>query len=254
MGVRYGLASTHSGNRLLDRLGSKDRRRIIGNCVAVELEGGAVLAVAGATLKWVYFPVTACISLRAETAQGTTVEIGMIGREGVLGGGLSLGVNEAPLRAVVNSAGSALRMAAAAYTSELAGHPVVRKLFLRYSFLRFTQASAAALCVRFHSVEQRLARWLLMMSERTSGGLICVTQADLSALLGVRRVSVTHAAQSLQLRRVILYRRGRISVMSPSGLATSACTCYAEDRVRHRRIMGALPTINRPLWARASGR
>ncbi|MFZ2989332.1 Crp/Fnr family transcriptional regulator, partial [Ideonella sp.] len=165
---------------------------------------------------------------RIDTHPG--IEVGMVGREGLLGLHLSLGVLTAPLRVVVQGAGSAWRIPAAAFADELARSQPLQGLIKRYLHVRMVQLASSAVCLRYHLIAPRLARWLLMSQDRAHSNRFLITQEFLAYMLGVRRVGVTVAASALQRAGLIEYHRGHLTVRDRSGLEAAACGCYAADR------------------------
>lgn len=214
------------GSRLLAHLSVKERASFIALCDTVELAFGQVLAEPDVRISDVYFPLTGFVSLIAPVGEHATLEVGLIGPEGMLGATLALGVDAAPLQALVQGAGSALRLSAARFRREMAARPALREVMLRYCFVMLRQVSQTAACTHYHSIEARLARWLLM------------TQEFLSSMLGVRRVGVTEAAGKLQSRKLIDYHRGEIVVLNRRGLEAASCGCYAGDKRLYTRTLG----------------
>src|SRR6202171_169636 len=151
---------------------------------------------------------------------------------------LALGLDMSPVRAVVQGVGSALRMDAATFCHELGRSPTLQRDIDRYVFIHLSQLSQTAACTRFHVVEARLARWLLMTQDRAHADGFHITQQFLALMLGVRRVGVTKAASSLQNRRLIHYSRGNITVLDRSGLRAASCVCYRADREAYEQILG----------------
>jgi CRP-like cAMP-binding protein len=229
--------SASPGNRLLDALPSTDRRRVIAASDNVELVFADVLYDLGDTLSHVYFPRSCFISL-IMPIDDTSLEVGLIGSEGMFGTPLALGINVSPVRAVVQGPGSALRMGAASFCREFGRSPALQREIDRYVFVRASQLARLAGCTRFHLLEARLARWLLMTQDRAHANSFPVTQQLLALMLGVRRVGVTKAAGSLQERNLIRYRRGRMTVLDRRGLKAASCACYDEDRRSYERILG----------------
>ena len=168
-----------------------------------------------------------------------SLEVGLIGNEGMFGVPLALGVDASPVGAVVRGAGAALRMDAALFSRELGRSEVLQRTIDRYAFVHLSQLAQAAACTRFHVVEARLARWLLMTQDRARRDTFHVTQESLAVMLGVRRVGVTKAASSLQQRGWIRYSRGDITVLDRHGLLGASCGCYEADRDCYERMLGA---------------
>jgi CRP-like cAMP-binding protein len=238
MSPRKGTVPPDGSSRLLSFLPAKDRSSFIARCDQVELEFGQVLAMPDKRIADVYFPLTGFVSLIAPVAGGATLEVGLIGPEGMLGATLALGVDRAPLRGLVQGAGSALRLSAAQFARELDARPALRRIVLRYCYVLLRQVSQTAACTHYHSIEARLARWLLMTQDRVRGNSLHLTQSFLSGMLGVRRVGVTQAAGALQGRSLIGYRRGEIVVVNRRGLEAAACGCYTGDKRLYDRAFG----------------
>jgi CRP-like cAMP-binding protein len=229
---------TPAVNRLLEALPKNDLRRMRSRCDAVELAFADVLYTPGERLSQVYFPTTGFISLIMPAGASASLEVGLVGNEGMFGIPLALGVDVSPMRAVVQGAGSALRMGAASFRRLLAQSPALQREIDRYVFVHLTQLAQTAACTRFHVVEARLARWLLMTQDRAHANAFHVTQEFLALMLGVRRVGVTKAAGALQKRNLIHYRRGNITVLDRRGLKAASCGCYQADRESYDRILG----------------
>ena len=224
-------------NRLLEALPSGDRRRVFAECETVELVFGDVLYKPWDRLSHVYFPTTSFISLIMPVDGSGSLEVGLVGNEGMFGIPLVLGVDVSPVRAVVQGAGSALRMDAPAFCRELGRSRALRREIDRYVFVHLSQLAQTAACTRFHVVEARLARWLLMTQDRAHANTFHITQEFLAFMLGVRRVGVTKAASSLQERNLIRYSRGNITVLDRRGLKAASCGCYKADRASYDRIL-----------------
>ncbi len=224
-------------NRLLETLPSSDRSRILAKCGTVELAFAEVLYTPRERIRHVYFPTGGFISLIMPIDKASSLEVGLIGNEGMFGIPLALGVDESPVRAVVQGAGPALRLDAASFRRELERSAALRFKINRYAFVQLSQLAQSAACTRFHVVEARLARWLLMTQDRARADDFHITQEFLALMLGVRRVGVTKAASSLQERRLIHYSRGNITVLDRRGLQAASCGCYKADKDAYDRML-----------------
>ena len=227
-----------ASNRLLATLPTRELRRMLAGCELVELAFAEVLYIPGRRLAHVYFPTRSFISLIMPVDASASLEVGLVGNEGMFGVPLVLDIDVSPVRAVVQGAGSALRMETASFRRELGLSPALHRTIDRYAFIQLTQLAQAAACTRFHLVEARLARWLLMTQDRAHGNSFFVTQAFLALMLGIRRVGVTRAARSLLQRGLIDYSRGNITILDRRGLKAAACGCYKADVESYDRILG----------------
>lgn len=227
---RNGVYVASVENHLIEMLPRKDRRRLLSLCEPVELGLSDVLSEAGKPMRQVYFPTVAFISLVTAIDGKPVLEVGMVGREGMLGAQLALGVGTAPLHAVVQGGGAAWRMSAARFRSEFANSAALQRCLNRYLYVLMGQLANSAGCVRFHLIGARLARWLLMTQDRARSPSFHVTHEFLAYMLGVRRVGITTAAGDLQRSGLIEYRRGELTVLDRRGLESAACGCYANDR------------------------
>ena len=227
-----------AANHLLEALPEDDRRRMLAGCETVELAFAEVLYTPEERLDHVYFPTSSFIALIMPVDRCGSLEVGLIGNEGMFGIPLALGVDVSPVGAMVLGAGAALRMDAARFCRELARSEALQREIDRYVFVHLSQLAQAAACTRFHVVEARLARWLLMTQDRAHADTFHVTQEFLALMLGVRRVGVTKAASSLQERGLIRYSRGNITVLDRRGLKAASCGCYKADRESYDRVLG----------------
>jgi CRP-like cAMP-binding protein len=233
--------SANAVNRLLEPLPENDLRRMLAGCETVALAFSEVLYLPTERLGHVYFPTSSFISLVMPVDRTDSLEVGLIGNEGMFGVPLALGVDASPVGAVVRGAGAALRMDAALFSRELGRSDALQRTIDRYAFVHLSQLAQAAACTRFHVVEARLARWLLMTQDRARTSTFHVTQEFLALMLGVRRVGVTKAASSLQRRGLIKYNRGDITVLDRCRLEAASCGCYDADRDHYDRMFGASP-------------
>jgi CRP-like cAMP-binding protein len=224
-------------NHLLSRLPRKDRVRLQAICEPVELVRAEVLCEADQPIRHVYFPTEGFLSLVATIDGSPGVEVGMVGREGMLGAHLALGQTTLPLRALVQGPGAAWCVAAAAFRRELAHSTALRHGVYRYLSVLMAQQATSAGCLRFHKIGPRLARWLLMSQDRAHSDSFYATQEFLAYMLGVRREGITAAAGDLQRRDLVGYHRGHFTVLDRSGLEASACGCYAADQRCYAKLL-----------------
>ena len=224
-------------NHLIELLPRKDRLHLLAVCEPVQLTLAEVLSEPGQPTRHVYFPVDGFISLVALVEGSPGVEVGMVGREGMLGAQLALGVVTAPLHAVVQGAGSSWRIGTPAFRRELARSTSLQRGMYRYLYVLMAQQAASAACLRFHLTRQRLARWLLMSQDRAHSDNFHVTHEFLAYMLGMRRVGITSAASALQRGGLIEYHRGELKVLDRSGLEGAACSCYAADRKTYTQLL-----------------
>jgi len=220
-------ANRKVANSLLAALPGKNYQRLLSGLELVTLNFGDVLYEAGQKIRHVYFPGNSLVSLLTLVNGRMALEVGMVGREGMVGVPLALGSDVSPVRALVQGAGTAMRMTSARFSREIRESPQLQHGVYGYANALMAQVSQTAACNRFHVVEARLARWLLMTRDRMRSKDFRLTQEFLSHMLGVRRVGVTNAARALQNRKLIDYSRGKISILDDRGLEAAACECYA---------------------------
>jgi len=214
-------------NNILAALPGSELEKFAMKLRPVPLKLGHVLYEPSRTVEDVYFPTSGVISLLAAFEDGATVEAGVIGREGMLGTSVVLGAETTPHQALVQADGHALKMAARDLKAEVQKDGLLLNLLLRFTNALFTQVAQTAGCNRAHTLEQRLARWLLLTHDRVQQDEFAITQEFLSRMLGVRRAGVSVAASALREMRAIDYRRGKVIVLDRSGLENSSCECYS---------------------------
>jgi CRP-like cAMP-binding protein len=214
-------------NELLAAMPRKAHDRLVPALTPVALAFGEVLYEPGATITQVYFPCESMVSLLLPVENHLDIEVGLVGREGMVGASLALGIPHSPVKALVQGAGSALCLSAASFRRELVRTPALQRAVNRYIYSLMAQITQTAACNRFHVVEARLARWLLLTRDRMRSLKFRMTHEFLSHMLGVRRVGVTEAASSLQRQKLIEYSRGNIRILDERGLEAACCGCYA---------------------------
>jgi CRP-like cAMP-binding protein len=224
-------------NQLLAGLPDVDRRRLLDRATCIELAAADVLYQPGGRIRDVYFPTGGSISLVTKLHGHDQLQVGLVGDEGMLGTSLVLGVSSAPTLARVQDAGSAWRIESTPFIEALELSVALRSHLQRYLHVVMCQSTQTAACTRFHVVEARLARWLLMTRDRAHSDQFHSTHESLASILGVRRAGVTHAAGALQQQGLIRYSRGEITVLDLKGLETAACDCYFANRSAYSRTM-----------------
>jgi CRP-like cAMP-binding protein len=220
-------------NQLIELLPQPYRDQLLARCELVPLLLGTALCERDAVMRHVYFPSTGFLSLVAQIDGHPGLEIGMVGREGMVGASLALGVSGVPLRVLVQGSGTAWRMAAGSFKRELARSAALHRFVDRYLYVMLSQIAASAGCLRFHLIPARLARWLLMSQDRAQADHFHITHELLATMLGVRRVGITVAATALQRQGLIRYHRGELTVLDRTGLEAVSCSCYAAARLSY---------------------
>jgi CRP-like cAMP-binding protein len=213
-------------NDLLAALPKNEYQHLLTRLEQVTLTLGEVLYRPAESIQYVYFPINTMVSLLTSVDGHQALEVGMVGHEGMLGVPLALGVNHSPVYALVQGTGMSMRMSAANFRNELHSSISLQHEVYRYVYELMFQITQSAACNRFHRVEARLARWLLMTRDRLLSNKFHLTQSLLSDMLGVRRVGVTQAAGVLRERNLISYTRGEICILDSNGLEATACDCY----------------------------
>ncbi|MEO7039712.1 MAG: Crp/Fnr family transcriptional regulator [Gemmatimonadaceae bacterium] len=219
--------ATH--NLLLAALSPDDLALISAELESVKLTMGEILYEAGATIEYVYFPTTGCVSM-IHSIDGGSVEVGTIGLEGFAGLPVLLRASSEPTTALVQVEGLAYRITSAAFREVVGESEHMERIFLRFGMALFNQVAQSVACNRLHSLEERCARWLLITHDRVDGDQFKLTQEFLSYMLGVHRPAVTLAAGVLQEAGYIRYSRGNITVTDRAGLEGASCGCYRATR------------------------
>jgi len=215
-----------AANYLLAALPKQDYQHLFSRLEPVTLSFGEVLYRPGENIQYVYFPIDSMVSLLTQVEGHQAFEVGMVGHEGMLGIPLALGISSSPVHALVQGSGIAFRMTSENFR-EIFHHSLpLQRVVYRYTYELMVQITQSAACNRFHRVEARLARWLLMTRDRLLTNQFHLTQSLLSDMLGVRRVGITQAAGILRQRKLISYSRGEISILDSEGLESAACHCY----------------------------
>ena len=233
------MNQAHLANRLIADLPHASRKHLLASCEDVDLGFGEALCARGDRIRHVYFPVDGFISELIPVDGRLSLEMGLVGNEGMLGVTVALGVDTASLDALVQGAGHALRIGVPKFRRELDANPALRRMTYRYAGVLMAQWSQAAACLRFHRLDARLARWLLMTHDRASSDELHITHELLAQMLGVRRVGVTKAAGLLQEQKLLRYRRGEITIINRGGLEAASCGCYRAGTEAYDRILGS---------------
>ena len=226
-------ARVRSENLLLAALPSKDYARLESVLEPVTITYGEVLYEPGERMRHVYFPSNCLVSLLTLVEGHRALEVGLVGREGMIGARLALGASKSSVRALVQGTGTAMRMNAQSFLREFRRSQTLQRVLLQFTDTLMVQVTQTAACNRFHVVEARLARWLLMTAERMRSATFHMTHGFIADMLGVRREGVTVAAFAMQRRGIIQYRRGNITILDHKGLEAASCSCY-----RHLQLMG----------------
>lgn len=231
------MTDKHIANRLLAALPSKEYKRLVPDLEPFALNYADGIYRYGADIKHVYFPNSGIVSLLSTVDERSLLEVGIVGNEGMIGLPLFLGVKRSANRAIVQGSGSAVRLTASAFRAECELGGKLSLILRRFTHTLMAQISQSSACFRFHPVEQRLSRWLLMTSDRMGSDDFQLTQEFLSNMLGVRREAVNKSAIELQSRGLISYARGRISITNRKKLERAACKCYAIIRKEESAAM-----------------
>lgn len=224
-------------NHLLASLPNEDLDRLRPHLKYTELQRRQTLLKAGALIDHVYFPLQGMISLVRQLEDGIAIEVGIVGNDGMLGAPVALGTDLMPCEAMVQLPGAALRLSADVLRAELGRSPPLRALLLRYVQAFFSQISQSVACNGRHTLEQRLARWMLMAQDCVGGGELPISHEFLAMMLARRRAGVTTALGALRAAGLIASSQGRIIISDRKGLEAAACECYRTVKQEYRRLL-----------------
>jgi CRP-like cAMP-binding protein len=239
--MRHPDSSPLPANGLIASLPRVDRDHVTGACEHAELDFGKPVCNPGDTIRHVYFPTNSYISLITPPGTSESLEVGMVGNEGMFGITLLLGVKTSPLLGVVQGGGPALRMSASRFTKVANESVPFRQKLNRYLYVLTAQIAQTAACNRFHLLDQRMARWLLMSQDRAHSDTFRLTHQFLAYMLGVRRAGVTEAAGRLQAKGLIRYVRGVLTVLDRKALEAVACSCYGALNATYKQHLPRPP-------------
>jgi CRP-like cAMP-binding protein len=217
---------TRSANRLLAALSEEEYGRLLSNAKLVHVEKGDILYMAGDRIEQIYFPLTGMISLLSTTGSGATIEVAMVGSEGIVGLPVLMSIDKMPYEVMAQMGGDLLRTGAGEAKEEFGLCGRFHDLMLRYTHVLITQITQSAVCNRFHSVEKRLCRWLLIARDCINSDTIDLTQETIAHMLGIPRTGVTMAAGAIQRAGLIRYSRGKIVILDREKLHGASCECY----------------------------
>jgi len=231
------LGSLVPENKLLAALSAKCYGRLAPDLTAFDLPLGKILYNPKQTIKYVYFPRWSAISMVNIFADGAMVEVGVIGREGVVGASLISGDDVSPHQAIVQIGDGGWRMPAGVFKREIESNGELKTIVSRYSQALFTQTAQTAACNRMHPIVKRLARWLLLMQDRMETDILQLTHEFIATMLGSRRAGVTIAAGTLQSHGIIHYRRGKVTILDQKKLEEASCECHRVIRDEYNRLL-----------------
>ena len=231
------LQNIPNGNRILAAIPAKEYQRLAAKLEPFDLKFGETIYEPSESIKDIYFPNSGIVSFLTAIEKRSTLEVGLVGNEGMVGLSAFLGTTKSPNSAVVRATGIAWKMKAADFLSECRENILLSRIVHHYTHLLLTQLSLVGACNRFHPIVKRLTCWLLMTSDRMGTDKFHITQQFISDMLGVRREAVALAASSLQEKQLISYSRGNLSILSRAGLEAFACKCYAIVREEEKNYL-----------------
>jgi CRP-like cAMP-binding protein len=227
-----------SGNRLLAALPDEDYRNLLPGLEVVSISQHQFLFEIGELLEFAYFPISGVVSLLSLMQDGSMIEVGITGNEGVIGIPIAFGANIASVQALVQIEGTAIRLLAEPFKAEFDRGGVLQKVILHYAQALFVHVSQGAACNRLHKLEERLARWLLAVHDRVGSDHLTLTQEFMAHMLGTRRAGVTMAATQLQQAGIISYSRGQITILDRKRLEAASCECYQRIKTEYQQLLG----------------
>jgi CRP-like cAMP-binding protein len=231
------------GNSILAALLATQYRHLLPALEHVTLKRGEIVYRADQEIEAVYFPEEAVVAMVDTTDDERTIEVGVIGREGIVGINIFLGGVTTPDKAVVQLPGGAMQMSSKNLRREVRFGSPLQRLLLDYTRTLLAVISQSVACSQHHSIEQRVARWLLTMSDYSASPEFVMVHESIAAMLGVRRVGITEAASKLQAAGLIDYRRGRIRVLDKGGLRKKSCECHRFIRQQYESLHAKLPRL-----------
>lgn len=233
-------ASGHPPNQLLQMLDAADLNLLRPHLARVEMVRESVLGEAGAPVRYIYFPHGGSVSITVSLSEGQIIEVAMLGRDSVVGGGAALADGIAPADAVVLFPGTASMLEIAAFRTVAAASMPFRSLMVRHEQALLAHAQQSLLCNTLHSVEARLARWLLRARDLSDSQILPLTQEALAQMMGVRRNAISLVAHALQRAGIIHYARGQIEIIDLQALETTSCDCYSAVKASQSRLVGVV--------------
>jgi len=224
-------------NALINLLPQRNQNALLSNAELVELNLSQIICKVGEITTHIFFPINCFISITQDIDHYPPIEIGMIGREGLLGAETALGVNSNPFGALVQGAGSAWKIESQLLLNQIKNDPKLKQIINAYLAVRINQLGLSAACEHFHQIGPRLAKWLLMSQDRAQSTTFLMTHEFISLMLGVRRVGITTTAADFRRRGLIEYHRGEIKVLNRVALMSEACSCYMKNRKIYSSLM-----------------
>lgn len=225
-----------SENHLLASLPRNDYQRILSGLKPVSLKLGEIIYEADEAIRYVYFPMKSVASFIWKTEDRMTIEVGMVGNEGMIGISIIAGIKRLPYQTIVQGADDALRMTATALMAEFNQHGALHDLLLQYMHGLLMQVARTAICNRIHPIQQRFCRWLLMIRDRSGSDNLRLTHEFIGSMLGARRTDVTIAAGVMQKAGLIRYSRGLVTLLDVARLTAAACDCYRISKAEFERV------------------